>query len=44
VSDSFTLGLTGKAAAGVERRTGAGNDLLLPAVGFEVGVTGKVRF
>ena len=44
VSESFTLGISGKAAAGVERRTGAGDDLLLPAIGFEVGITGKIRF
>jgi hypothetical protein len=44
VSESFTLGISGKAAAGVERRTGAGDDLLLPAIGFEVEITGKIRF
>jgi hypothetical protein len=44
VSESFTLGISGKAAAGLERRTGAGEDLLLPAIGFEVGITGKIRF
>ena len=44
VTESFTLGIWGKAAAGIERRTGTGEDLLLPAIGFEAGVTGKLRF
>ncbi|OHD75173.1 MAG: hypothetical protein A2177_06640 [Spirochaetes bacterium RBG_13_68_11] len=44
VTDTFTLGISGKAAAGVEKRTGAGEHLLLPAIGFEVGITGKMRF
>jgi hypothetical protein len=44
VTESFTLGIWGKAAAGIERRTGTGDDLLLPAIGFEAGITGKLRF
>ncbi len=44
VTDTFTLGISGKAAAGVEKRTGTGENLLLPSIGFEVGVTGKLRF
>ncbi|MCX7030797.1 MAG: hypothetical protein NTU62_11855 [Spirochaetes bacterium] len=44
VTETFTLGISGKIAAGVEKRTGTGDDLLLPAIGFEVGVTGKLRF
>jgi hypothetical protein len=44
VTDPFTLAIWGKAAAGVEKRTGTGGDLLLPAIGFEAGVTGKLRF
>ncbi len=44
VTETFTLGISGKAAAGMEKRTGTGEDLLLPAIGLEVGVTGKMRF
>lgn len=44
VTPTFTLGLSGTAAAGIERRTGPGGALLLPSIGFQVGVTGKLRF
>lgn len=44
VSPTFTLGLSAAAAAGMERRTGAGDALLLPAIGFQVGITGKLLF
>jgi len=44
VTDTFTLGIRGKLAGGAERRTGAGDDVYLYGVGFELGVTGKLRF
>jgi hypothetical protein len=44
VTDTFTLGVHGKLAAGAERRTGTGDDVYLYGVGFELGVTGKLRF
>lgn len=44
VSDTFTLGLSGKTAAGVERRSAGGSELVLPAVGFELGVTARFSF
>ncbi len=44
VTDSVTLGFSGKAAAGLERRTQGASELLLPSVGFELGVTARFRF
>ena len=44
VTDTFTLGIRGKLAAGAEWRTGTGDDVYLYGVGFELGVTGKLRF
>jgi len=44
VTDAFTLGIRGKLAGGTERRTGAGDDVYLYGFGFELGVTGKLRF
>ena len=44
ITDEITLGFSGKAAAGLERRTGGASELLLPSVGFELGVTARFRF
>jgi hypothetical protein len=44
VTDTFTLGIRGKLAGGVERRTGMGDHVYLYGMGFELGVTGKLRF
>jgi hypothetical protein len=44
MTDSFTLGFSCKAAAGLERRTSGTGELLLPSVGFELGVTARFRF
>jgi hypothetical protein len=44
VSDSLTLGLSGKAAAGIERRAAGSDTLMLPAVGFELGITARFSF
>jgi hypothetical protein len=44
VTDSVTLGFSGKAAAGLEKRTRGASELLLPSLGFELGVTARFRF
>jgi len=44
VSRFFTLGIWGKAAAGLETTTGAAGRLEYPSVGFEMGVSARFRF